>query len=86
MPNFTATVSVTLKATVNDPEGLTITSALHSLEFEDVQSVRVGKIFTITLQTSTKKNAEQQVDEICKRLLTNPVIETYSFKVVKNIP
>ena len=66
MLNFSATVSVTLKTTVNDPEGLTITSALHSLEFEDVQSVRVGKIFTITLQSSTKKSAEQQIDEICK--------------------
>tara|TARA_B100001750_G_C15454807_1_gene570973 strand:+ start:110 stop:364 length:255 start_codon:yes stop_codon:yes gene_type:complete len=84
LPNFSATVSVTLKTTVNDPEGLTIASALHSLEFEDVQTVRVGKIFTITLQSSTKKSAEQQVDEMCKRLLANPVIETYSFKIVKN--
>ena len=84
MTNYSPSFSVPRKTTLNDPEGLTIASALHSLEFEDVQTVRVGKIFTITLQSSTKKSAEQQVDEMCKRLLANPVIETYSFKIVKN--
>ena len=76
-----ARVYVTLKPTVNDPQGLTIKGALHSLGFSDVQSVRAGKYMEITLDASSKKEAEAQLAEMCRKLLANPVIEELRFEL-----
>lgn len=78
---FLARISIVLKSTVNDPEGTTIANALGSLGFAGVEHVRSGRYFEVTVRAETEKAAEQQVDEMCGRLLANPVIETYSFKV-----
>ncbi len=78
---FVGRVYVSLKPTVNDPEGITIGSALASLGFAGVQGVRSGRYFQITLAASDRKDARRQVDQMCARLLANPVIETYSFEV-----
>ena len=76
---FLATVRVTLKPTVNDPEGLTIARALATLGFDSVQGVRSGKYIEITLDESERAGAERTVTEMCEKLLANPVIERYSF-------
>lgn len=80
---FIARVFVSLKATVNDPEGITIGSALGSLGFESVTGVRSGRYFQVTLNAPDAKVAGAQVDQMCSRLLANPVIETYTFEVAK---
>lgn len=82
-PTFHARVFVSLKPTVNDPEGITIGSALGSLGFGSVTGVRSGRYFQVTLAAPDKKAAESQVEQMCSRLLANPVIETYSFEVAK---
>ena len=76
---FLATVQVTLKPTVNDPEGLTIARALATLGFDSVESVRSGKYIEIRLDESDRDRAEQRVTEMCEKLLANPVIERFSF-------
>lgn len=78
---FLANVYVSLKPTVNDPEGITIGSALGSLGFDGVEGVRSGRYFQVTLTAKDEKKAEKQVDQMCSRLLANPVIEVYSFKI-----
>jgi len=78
---FLARVYVTLKPTVNDPQGLTIKGALHSLGFTDVDSVRAGKYMELRLQAKDKKAAEKQVGEMCSKLLANPVIEEFRFEI-----
>lgn len=78
---YLARVYVSLKPTVNDPEGITIGGAIGSLGFEGIESVRAGKYFQLRLRAATKKKAEKLVDQVCARLLANPVIETYSFEV-----
>ena len=78
---FKAQVYVSLKPTVNDPEGNTISGALGSLGFEGVSGVRSGRYFQLTLAAKDAKRAEKQVDQMCARLLANPVIETYRFDV-----
>lgn len=78
---FLAKVYVSLKPTVNDPEGITIGGAIGSLGFEGVESVRSGKYFQLQLRAESKTKAEELVDQVCARLLANPVIETYSFEV-----
>ncbi len=80
---FLARVYVSLKPTVNDPEGITIGGALGSLGFDGVRGVRSGKFFQVTLGADDPKAAAAQVDQMCSRLLANPVIETYSFEILK---
>ena len=77
-----ANVRVTLKPVVNDPPGLAIRDALHNLGYEGVGEVRSGKLLTIHLTAGDEASARAQVDDMCRRLLANPVIEDYSFDLV----
>ena len=81
---YLARVYVTLKPTVNDPQGLTIKGALHSLGFADVESVRAGKYLEVWLDAKDKKQAEKQLTEMCRKLLANPVIEDYRFELAED--
>ena len=81
---FLARVYVSLKPVVNDPEGITIGGALGSLGFAGVRSVRSGRYFQVTLAAKDQKTAAAQVDQMCARLLANPVIETYSFELAQD--
>jgi len=76
-----AEIYITLKKTVADPQGLTIKHALHSLGYQDVQEVRMGKLITVKLNSKDKTGAEEKVDQMCKKLLANPIIEDYRFKI-----
>ena len=78
---FLARVYVTLKPTVNDPQGLTIKGALHSLGFAGVESVRAGKYMEIRIEAPSSTEAGAQVAEMCRKLLANPVIEDFRFEV-----
>ena len=77
MPQFKADVYVTLKRTVNDPQGLTIRGALHSLGFESVQAVRAGKFIEVWLNAADEQEAQHQAAEMADQLLANPVIEDF---------
>lgn len=81
MKAYLARVDVTLKPAVNDPQGNTVRDALHALGFPEVGSVRTGKYMEIKLDADSKKKAEEQVTEMCKRLLANPVIEDFRFEI-----
>ena len=80
---YLAKIYVTLKPTVNDPQGLTIRGALHTLGFTAVSSVRAGKYMEVKFEEEDPRTAQQQVDEMCKKLLANPVIENYTFELEK---
>ncbi len=79
--NYLARVYVTLKPTVNDPQGLTIRGALHSLGFADVEPVRAGKYLEVSLAAKSRAQAGKQLTEMCRKLLANPVIEDYRFEL-----
>lgn len=81
MKAYLARVDVTLKPAVNDPQGNTVRDALHALGFPEVGSVRAGKYMEVKLDADNKKKAEEQVTEMCKRLLANPVIEDFRFEI-----
>lgn len=78
---LTAKIYVTLKPGVLDAQGDTVRSALETLGFQGLTDVRVGKFMVLTLNSLTKEQAAAQVDEMCKRLLANPVIEDYRFEL-----
>jgi phosphoribosylformylglycinamidine synthase PurS subunit len=81
MPGYLARVYVTLKPTVNDPQGLTIRGALHSLGFAEADSVRAGKYLEIRLLGLGEGAARERIEEMCRKLLANPVIEEYRFEL-----
>ena len=70
-----------MKSTVNDPEGITVKNGLHSLGFDIVDSVRFGKYIEVNLSTDDVKQASEEVEDMCQKLLANPVIEQYSFEM-----
>lgn len=80
---FKAKIDVTLKKSVLDPQGKTVLEALHSLSFDGVKGVRVGKHFVVQLDTKDQVKAEKDLKEMCERLLINPIIEEYSFQLEK---
>jgi len=76
---YLARVYITLKPTVNDPQGLTIKGALHDLGFQNVSSVRAGKYMEIRIEEKDLNKAKRQLQEMCRQLLANPVIENFRF-------
>jgi phosphoribosylformylglycinamidine synthase len=72
---------VSLKPVVNDPQGLVVTDALHSLGFPEVGSTRVGKFISLEVSGEDTETARARVDEMCRRLLCNGVIEDYRFEL-----
>lgn len=76
---YLAKVHVTLKPTVNDPQGLTIARALGRLGFDGVESLRAGKYFELRVHGDDLAAAESDVKSMCEKLLANPVIETFTY-------
>jgi phosphoribosylformylglycinamidine synthase subunit PurS len=72
---FAALVEVSLRPGIADPQGATIERALPALGFSDISGVRAGKAFRFTLEADDAEAAHVQVDDLCRRFLTNPVIE-----------
>jgi phosphoribosylformylglycinamidine synthase len=64
-----------------DPQGKAIHSALHSLEFDEVETVRVGRLLRLTLLADSADGARSAVEEMCRKLLANPVTEDYEVAV-----
>ena len=81
MASFLARVFVTLKPTVNDPQGNTIADGLRSLGFDAVEDVRAGKYIEVRLSAASATEAGACVDSMCDKLLANPVIESYRYEV-----
>ena len=71
-------VTVTLKKDVLDPQGKVVSQTIQNMNYKNVTNVRQGKYFEIELNESNKDKAKKIIDEICKKLLTNIVIEDYT--------
>ena len=70
-------VIITLKKDVLDPQGKVIQQALDGMGYNDINEVRQGKYFEIDIKESDSKKAKEKVEEMCKKLLANLVIENY---------
>ncbi|PYI50034.1 phosphoribosylformylglycinamidine synthase subunit PurS [Paenibacillus flagellatus] len=76
-----ATVYVTIKQNVLDPQGSAVQGALHSMGFAEVGKVRIGKYMELELDTADRSEAETRVKAMCEKLLANTVIEDYRFEL-----
>ena len=75
-------VTVTLKKDVLDPQGKVVQNTLKNLGMDNLKSIRQGKYFEIELDDSDQKKAEKKIDEMCKKLLANLIIEDYKIKKI----
>ena len=80
---YKATVNVTLKKSVLDPQGKTVLHALDSLGFKEAKDVRVGKFFEVLVDARDQGSAEKRLKEMCEKLFINPVIEDYTFHLAQ---
>ncbi len=80
---FKAEIHVTLKRTVNDPQGLAIRGGLHSLGYESVESVRAGKFIEVWLDAETTEEAQRLAGEMSDQLLANPIIEDFRVAIAE---
>ena len=78
---FSVKVFVTLKKSIADPQGNAIKEALLSMGYDGVKDVRMGKLIDIKLEDSSSAKAQERVEEMCSALLTNTVIEDYSYEI-----
>ena len=78
-----ATVYVTLKPSILDPQGKTIAGALHALGYEAVRDVRQGKYFELDIDAASVDQARSLAREMADRLLANPVTESYRVEIGK---
>jgi phosphoribosylformylglycinamidine synthase len=77
-----AHVYVTLKRGVLDPQGKALEHSLHQLGFDEVEGVRLGKFLDLQLRDGDRDTAGARLDEMCRKLLANGVIEDYRFEIV----
>ena len=83
---FSVNVNVVLRPGISDPQGATIERSLPALGFDGVTGVRVGKLITFSIDAPNELTARSQVEDMCRRFLTNPVIEDVSITLVENQP
>jgi len=74
-------VHVTLKKGVMDPQGEAVKQGLLTLGYQGVKEVRVGKYLEVALEAPDEEEARRQVEEMCRRLLANPVLEDFSVDI-----
>ena len=74
-------MNVTLKPGIADPQGQTIERALPALGYGGVSDVRVGKVIELHVDATNESEAKKRVEEMCERLLANPVIEAYEVTI-----
>ncbi|TYR73643.1 phosphoribosylformylglycinamidine synthase subunit PurS [Rossellomorea vietnamensis] len=73
-------VFITLRESVLDPQGKAVQNSLHSMNYSGVEDVRIGKYMELTISPSDK-SVEETVEDMCSKLLANPVIEDYSYEI-----
>jgi phosphoribosylformylglycinamidine synthase PurS subunit len=78
---FEVKVTVQLKKGISDPEGVNTLKAIHLLGFQKVQQVRTIRTFDLLIDGTDKNQVKRDVEQICQRLLTNPVIHQYEITV-----
>ncbi len=76
-------VHIQLKPGMLDPQGETLENALAAIGYEGVRGMRVGKWITFEIETDDSDTVEAQVEEMCSRLLANPIIERYKYHITR---
>jgi len=78
---YTAKIKVTLRQSILDVQGKAVEHALKNLGYQTVESARIGKYIEVTINEEERLQAERICNDISQKLLSNPVMENYSFEL-----
>lgn len=81
---FKAEIDVMPLEALLDPQGKAVTNSMKNLNLSQISNVRIGKHMTLHLEAANKEEAAKIVDEACKKLLHNPIMESYRFTITEN--
>lgn len=81
---FSASITIMPLKALLDPQGKAVTHSMKNLNLPEIENVRIGKHITLEIDATNKVAAEGKVDEACKKLLANPIMESYEF-VLKEV-
>ena len=76
---FSAEIDIMPLKVLLDPQGKAVTSSMKNLGFNEVSNVRIGKHITLEIESESKERAMERINEACKRILTNPTMESFEF-------
>lgn len=80
---FTAKINVMPLKALLDPQGKTVTASMKRINLPEIENVRIGKHITLEIDAADQATAEQKVEDACKKLLANPIMEFYEYSVTK---
>lgn len=80
---FTAKINVMPLKALLDPQGKTVTASMKRINLHEIDNVRIGKHITLEIDAADQATAEQKVEDACKKLLANPIMEFYEYSVTK---
>lgn len=78
---FTAAIDVMPLPALLDPQGKAVSNNMENIGLPEITGVRIGKHITLEVEANSKEQAEQKVDEACKKLLVNQIMEGYTFTI-----
>ncbi len=81
MAQYRAAIRIQLRKQILDVQGKTVENALHSLNFQDISHVHIGKYVELTVEAASKDAAFARVDDACKKLIANPVMEDFHIEL-----
>lgn len=76
---FSASIVIMPLKALLDPQGKAVTGSMKNLNLSEIENVRIGKHITLEVEAPSKEAAHEKVDTACKKLLANPIMETYEF-------
>jgi len=83
MSTYNANIKITLRDGILDVQGKTVEHALHSIGFEAINTVRIGKFVTLNIEAESTSKAHEIVDSACKQIIANPIIEDYVIEITE---
>lgn len=80
---FSASITIMPLKALLDPQGKAVTHSMKNLNLPEIENVRIGKHITLEVEASSKDAASEKVDTACKKLLANPIMESYEFSLAE---
>ncbi|MEO6902068.1 MAG: phosphoribosylformylglycinamidine synthase subunit PurS [Bacteroidia bacterium] len=84
MKKYRAEIDVMPLKALLDPQGKAVTGSMKNLGLPEIQNVRIGKHITLEIEAPSKEVASSKVEEACKKLLANQIMEFYKFEIIEN--
>lgn len=81
---FIAEIDVMPLKALLDPQGRAVTSVLKNMGMPEFENVRIGKHVTLEIESDSEQNAKTKVEEACKKLLANPIMESFHYSIKAN--